>query len=300
MQRRRLHRRRRRREQPELLSGRHRSTARTSSTSPPTCRDDGTGKTILPAYAIKNVKGAKIGFIGMTLEDTPTIVTAAGVAGPASSRDEVDTANALVPDAARRRASTPIVVLCTRVAPRPQPWTDRRQPARSARLRLRVRRAAAPDPTRRHHIAELDPAIDMIVSGHTHQPYVCDIPDPAGKPRLVTSASSFGRLYTDTDAHVRPSHPGHRPPVGATRPTMIVTRDVAKDAGADRRSSPSTRRSSQPIANEVIGQIDGTTSRRDRPTTAGESPLGDLIADAQLADAVGRRPGGADAGRSRS
>ena len=38
----------------------------------------------------------------------------------------------------------------------------------------------------------------MIVSGHTHQPYVCTLPDPAGKPRLVTSASSFGRLYTET------------------------------------------------------------------------------------------------------
>ena len=39
----------------------------------------------------------------------------------------------------------------------------------------------------------------MVVSGHTHQPYVCDIPDPKGQPRLVTSASSFGRLFTETN-----------------------------------------------------------------------------------------------------
>lgn len=33
---------------------------------------EGTNDTILPAYSIENIKGAKIGFIGMTLEDTPT------------------------------------------------------------------------------------------------------------------------------------------------------------------------------------------------------------------------------------
>ena len=44
----------------------------------------------------------------------------------------------------------------------------------------------------------LDPEIDMVISGHTHQPYVCNIPDPAGADRMVTSASSFGRLVTET------------------------------------------------------------------------------------------------------
>ena len=44
----------------------------------------------------------------------------------------------------------------------------------------------------------LDPAIDAVVTGHTHQPYVCNIPDPAGRPRMVTSASSFGRVVTET------------------------------------------------------------------------------------------------------
>lgn len=27
---------------------------------------------------------------------------------------------------------------------------------------------------------------------------MCTVPDPSGKPRMVTSASSFGKLYTDT------------------------------------------------------------------------------------------------------
>ena len=34
----------------------------------------------------------------------------------------------------------------------------------------------------------LDPGIDLVVTGHTHQPYTCNIPDPAGRDRWVTSA----------------------------------------------------------------------------------------------------------------
>jgi len=69
----------------------------------------GTNTTILPSYAIKNIKGAKIGFIGMTLKDTPGIVTASGVAG-LDFTDEVKTANALVP-VLREKGVNAIVVL---------------------------------------------------------------------------------------------------------------------------------------------------------------------------------------------
>jgi 5'-nucleotidase len=43
------------------------------------------------------------------------------------------------------------------------------------------------------------PTSTRIVTGHTHQPYVCSIPDPAGKPRLVTSAADYGRVVTETN-----------------------------------------------------------------------------------------------------
>ena len=58
---------------------------------------------------MKNIKGAKIGFIGMTLKDTPSIVTASGVAG-LEFTDEVATANALVP-VLRAQGVKAIVVL---------------------------------------------------------------------------------------------------------------------------------------------------------------------------------------------
>ena len=57
--------------------------------------DKDTRKPFLPPYDIKTVDGVKVGFIGMTLEGTPSIVSAAGIAS-VDFRDEVDTANALV------------------------------------------------------------------------------------------------------------------------------------------------------------------------------------------------------------
>ncbi|HEX5428064.1 MAG TPA: 5'-nucleotidase C-terminal domain-containing protein, partial [Pedococcus sp.] len=126
----------------------------------------------------------------------------------------------------------------------------------------------------------LDPAIDMVISGHTHQPYVCNIPDPAGQPRLVTSASSFGRLFTETDLkYDRRTNDIVRASVKGTN--MIVTRDVAKDP-AETALVTQYQELVKPIASKVVGHIaaDVTKTQND----PGESQLGDLIADAQLAD----------------
>ena len=229
-----------------------------------------TGKTILPAYAIKNVNGAKIAFIGMTLKDTPNIVTASGVAG-LTFTDEVKTANALVPQLKKKDVNA-IVVLIHQGGQPTNPVFDSTcgnggelDPASSPIIDI---------------AKNLDPAIDMIISGHTHQPYVCNIPDPAGQPRLVTSASSFGRLFTETDLkYDRRTNDIVRASVKGTN--MIVTRDVAKDPA---QTALITQYNDlvKPIASKVIGHINSDVTRTQNP--GGESQLGDLIADAQLAD----------------
>ncbi len=40
-----------------------------------------TGEPLLPPYAVRDVQGVRIGFIGMTLEGTPDIVTQSGITG---------------------------------------------------------------------------------------------------------------------------------------------------------------------------------------------------------------------------
>ena len=244
----------------------------------------GTNTSILPSYTIKKLHGAKIGFIGMTLKGTPDIVTAAGVAG-LEFTDEVTTANALVPVLKRQGVNAIVVLIHQGGTPTSQQLTN---PADG--------KTYAANPTYDYTCSQggslaedsailpiarnLDPAIDMVVSGHTHQPYVCDVEDPRGQDRLVTSASSFGRLYTETDlTYDRRTRDIVRSSVKGAN--LQVTRDVPADPAQAALISLYTKLVA-PIANKVVGRI--TTDVTRTPNAAGETPLGDLIADAQLAD----------------
>jgi 5'-nucleotidase len=242
-----------------------------------------TGQTILPAYAVKNIKGAKIGFIGMTLKDTPTIVTASGIQG-LEFTDEVQTANALVPVLRAQGVNAIVVLIHQGGSPGQQTWigpdgkTYTVNPSYDAACENGSQ--LAPDSPIIPIAKNLDPAIDMIVSGHTHQPYICDIKDPAGQDRLVTSASSFGRLYTDTEVtYDRRTQDIVRAKVASSN--VLVTRNVAKDP-AQTEIIANYNEAIEPVASRVIGHITTDVTRAGNP--AGESALGDFIADAQLND----------------
>jgi 5'-nucleotidase len=232
--------------------------------------EESTGKTILPAYSIKNVNGARVAFIGMTLEGTPAIVTASGVAG-LKFNDEVETANALVPQLKAQGVNAIVVLVhegATPTANQPFDWSC----GRGGTINGPVVDIAK----------NLSPDIDMVISGHTHQPYVCNIPDPAGQPRLVTSASSFGRLFTETNVKYDRHTQDIVRPALSDSVNMLVTRDVAKDPEQTALIAK-YKELVAPIASTVLGQLEGTLLSR-TANAAGESPLGDLIADAQLAD----------------
>jgi 5'-nucleotidase len=125
--------------------------------------------------------------------------------------------------------------------------------------------------------------VDALVTGHTHQAYACTINDPAGKPRMVTSASSFGRLYTDTTL-TYDRWTGDIARTAVKSANHVVTRDVAKAADmTDLIAKWKTL--SAPIASRPIGYIAGEIGN-----TGTESPLGDMIADAQLAYAKSLDP----------
>ncbi|MEP6650159.1 MAG: bifunctional metallophosphatase/5'-nucleotidase [Lapillicoccus sp.] len=244
----------------------------------------GTNQTILPAYTVKKFKGAKIGFIGMTLRDTPSIVTASGVAG-LEFTDEVKTANALVPVLRKQGVNAIVVLIHQGGTPNQQTWIgpDGKPYTVNPTYDYTCAKGGtlAADSPIIPIAQKLDPAIDMVVSGHTHQPYVCDIKDPAGQDRLVTSASSFGRLFTETNVtYDRRTQDISRASVKGAN--MLVTRDVPKDADQS-AIIDAYGEAIKPIARKVIGQITKDVTRT--PNPAGESALGDLIADAQVNDA---------------
>ena len=248
----------------------------------------GTDQTILPPYTIKNVHGARIGFIGMTLEDTPDIVTASGVAG-LEFKNEVQTANALVPVLERKGVNAIVVLIHQGGTPAKQTWKDPEGKEWKVNPNYDYTCAGEVDgpggliPASSPILPiakNLDDQIDMVVSGHTHQPYVCDVKDTAGQSRLLTSASSFGRLFTETNlTYDRRTRDIVRSSVKGAN--FQVSRDVKQDPQQASLISK-YQKLVAPIASEVIGHV--TTDVTKTQNGAGESQLGDLIADAQLAD----------------
>jgi 5'-nucleotidase len=126
------------------------------------------------------------------------------------------------------------------------------------------------------------PAVDVVISGHTHQAYNCPI-----NGVLVTSASSFGRVLTAVDLTIDRAT-GHV--IGMHANNRLVTRDVPPDpritALVDKYQHLVA-----PLADRVIGAITADITRV--PTLAGESALGDVIADSQWAATADRASGGA-------
>ena len=220
-----------------------------------------TGKPLLAPYAIHKVQGVKVGFIGMTLEGTPQIVSQQGIAG-LSFADEADTANRYAREL-RRKGVQAIVVLL---------HEGGTQAATGGINDCVGMTGPIVDITNR-----MDPSIDVVVSGHTHQAYNCDI-----NGKLVTSASSFGRLVTDIDLKID-RRSGDV--ISAAANNVVVTRDVAKDP---RQTALINRYKTVlgPVAGRQVGVTSQVITRSQETlfgTSLGESPLGNLIADAQLA-----------------
>jgi len=222
------------------------------------------GKPLFPAYKIASYKGAKLAFIGVTLEGTPTIVTPSGVAG-LKFLDEADTVNALVPQLQAQGIKSIVLLIHEGGA---QAGTYNQCAGISGPI-VEI-------------VNNLDDEVDVVITGHTHNAYNCVIDD-----KLVTGASSFGRILTDIDLTIDRATGDV---VTKQANNIIVTRDVAKDPALTALVEKYNALSA-PFANRVIGSITADITRT--ANAAGESALGDVIADAQLAATAPAAYGGA-------
>jgi 5'-nucleotidase len=230
---------------------------------------EATNEPIFPEYEIKKIDNAKIAFLGLTLEGTPEIVTPSGVAG-LEFKDEIETINALVQRLRNENGVRAFVVLIHEGGIQNAPFTN----GSFADINGCDNLTGAIIPI----VQGLDPQVDVVVSAHTHQPYNCRI---AGK--LVTSASSFGRLITDIDLVIDHQTKDVK---SATALNRIVTQDVTPDPAVKAIVDKYVALAA-PLSNRVIGRITADIrSGRDNPpgtNAAGEQPMGDVIADAMLA-----------------
>jgi len=239
-----------------------------------------TGKTVLPPYVIRTVGKAKIAFIGAVLKQTPTVVTPTGVAG-VRFLDEAEAINRYVPEL-RRRGVEAIVVQIHQGGTQPSytgPTTGT---------------GTITGADINGIVARLDGAVDVVVSGHAHAFSNALINNAGGQPTLVVQAFSASTAYEDIELLIDP-----------------VTRDVVSKGASVKTTwadeGPGLTPHAEvaklvadaeafvaPLVNQVIGDL--RADLPNAPNSAGESALGNLIADAQRAamgtDFAFMNPGG--------
>jgi 5'-nucleotidase len=225
-----------------------------------------TGKTLFPPYEIKTFEGIPVAFIGLTLRGTAGIISPASAAG-LEFRDEAETVNALVPEL-KAKGVEAIVVLIHEGG---FPSGDYNEcPGISGPIVDIVKK--------------FDRAVDVVISGHTHQAYLCEIDG-----RLVTSGDKFGTLVTAIDLKLDPAT--HDVISAKADNTIVRIGAYPKDAEQTALLAAYDRVAA-PIADRRAGSVAQTLSRVPNMST-GESVLGDVVADAQLAATRAEADGGA-------
>ena len=235
------------------------------------------GSTLFPGTAIKDFGPVQVGLIGMTLKETATLVTPAGVAG-LTFADEAATANAAVP-ALKLAGADAIVLLIHQGGRTTGGYNDKSCPNLDGDIMPILKK--------------LSPQIDAVVSGHSHAAYICQLPRPGARPLLLTSGGRYGTLVTDIRLTVDPvqgvtaasadnhivqgrSYVGSAGLVGLQPAFPIYDRHPATAAIVERYVAAAAEQ-----AGRVVGRLSGPILREqseDREQTGGN-----FIADAQLA-----------------
>jgi 5'-nucleotidase len=245
-----------------------------------------TGLPHLSPITLRWVGGSLVGFVGMTLKGTPGIVNPAGIT-TVEFKDEVETANKYA-DLLKRFLGVKAMVLTIHEGGAQSAPPAVIDPSSCANF------AGAITPI----VAGLRPEFGLVVSGHTHRFYTCELPNSAGTS-VVTSAGANGQLVTDisftidkrTHKFVEASarnvivENGVRNPDGTwqTGAGGVFVKNPALVDQKVKTIADKYRTAVAPIANKLVGSISADIVRDVAATSNQESPLGDVIADAQLA-----------------
>lgn len=220
-------------------------------------------KTLFAPYAVRTFEGVKVAFIGMTLEGTKRYVPP--VIDDVEFDDEAEVTNRIV--AKLQKEGVEVFVVIVHEGGFAKGGHDGCEDASGPIVDIAKR---------------MSPAVDVIASGHTHQAYNCVIDG-----KRVTSAGSFGRLITKIDVTIDPNT---RDAVGVEAENRIVTHEVSPVAEIDTLVARYEKLAA-PLADEIVGEITAPITKKQNE--AGESTLGNLVADAQHAATAAPDKGGA-------
>ena len=226
--------------------------------------ENATGKPLFPAYSVKVFEGVKVGFIGLTTLSTPSIVRPGGTVG-LTFKEEVETINKLVPELKAQGIETIVVLM------------------HEGGMQSGSINQCVDFQGRAREIAEnLDPSVQVVITAHTHRYHICEIGN-----KLVTSAGSNGTLITDIDL-IFDRATGKI--ISKTAQNLVVDPNGPKDAALTALVDAYAKLSA-PLENRVVGKLTREVNAVVSP--AGESTLGNLIADAHLFGTAAPERGGA-------
>lgn len=221
--------------------------------------DTRTNQPLFPAYRIEEVKGIKVAFIGTVLKATPELVGAAGIGG-LQFIDEAQAVNRLLPEL-RAQGATVFVVLIHQGG---------HTPARYDQQYCQDLDGDIVDVVKR-----IDPAVRVVVSGHSHNGYLCRVDG-----KLVTQAEKYGHMLSRISMVVDRQ-------TGAVVDTSArnIVVEPGKYAGVPEVDAllASLRARSSVELGKPVARIAQPSISRELMPNADESPLGQLVADAVLA-----------------
>lgn len=247
-------------------------------------------RTLFPAYKIKRYGNIPVAFIGLTLEATPTIVSAAGIKD-VDFHDEAETVNSLIPELKKQGVEAIVVVVHEGVAPS---------------TKFNAKTCAGLSGPLTGILDRLDTAVDVVVSGHTHQSYICDYStlNPQ-KPFLLTSAGQYGTAITNIKLELDGKtgdvikKDAQQVPIQSEAYTSGTTTVNLTNLYEKFNKTPSIeaildkyRQAVTTISARIVGTA--TTVINRNAAESGEIALGNLIADAQQAAALTASNQGSD------
>lgn len=227
-----------------------------------------------PPYYVKTVGGIRVGFIGATTEDLPTLVSPAGIT-TLDVKPIVSSVNAVATqlrDGNPANGEADVTILVQHEGPASGAISSATDNSVFGKI-----------------VAGVGAKVDAIVAGHSHQVFDQDVPIPgAGKSIPVIQAGKYGEAYGRLAIQVDPatrtlvSIDGQvKPLVGAAPPNRQIAAIVAKAvAVAKEKGSVSLGSITTDITR--ARKADGSENR------GAESTLSNLIADAQLSATRGK------------
>lgn len=216
--------------------------------------DKTSGKPVFAPYLVEKVAGVKIAFIGAVLKDTPSIVSPSGIS-TLNFLDEAESINKYVPELKKQGVDAMIVLI------------HQGGETENGRGVCETFKGPIVD-----IVNKLDPAISAVVSGHTHQAYNCTV-----NGRTVIEGDFYGHMLQRLDLTVTPST--GKVDVRAMN-VLMDSRSLPKNAAMTEIVNRA-RSLTEAVKQVPVGTI--ATSQISRASNAaGESALGDVIADAML------------------